>query len=363
MLLVCAMACGKSGPPLPPLRPLPGRIADATANRADDRIELRFTIPAANADGTTPAAIDKVEVYGVAATASAPPPTVAQLLSPANLKTRIVVQRPPPPVDASATPAPTPTPVKETGPLAGDVATYRDELTAADHGANAAVRYYAIVGLAGNRRGTPSNVLAVPLAAEPAAATDLAITYDETTLTLAWTAAADVKYRIYDALAPTAPALSGTAPIAAAVYTTPVVFGKERCFTVRSVSSSGATTIEGPPSAKACATPADTFPPPAPDDLRAIAEETSVALSWNAVTAADLGGYLVLRGDGTGDRLTPLMTTPIVATSYTDTTVVKGATYTYAVVAVDSSPARNRSVPSNRQTVTIRAAAHILFQQ
>jgi hypothetical protein len=56
LLLVVASvgACGKKGNPLPPLRPVPARIADLTAVRTRGQVELQFTVPAVNLDGTTP---------------------------------------------------------------------------------------------------------------------------------------------------------------------------------------------------------------------------------------------------------------------------------------------------------------------
>lgn len=351
-------ACGKAGPPLPPLRPALGRIADVTANRGDDRVEIRFTVPPANADGTTPSAMERVEIYGVSLAAGAPPPTIAQMLAQKNLKTRINVRRPPKESEASATPTPTPSPAptppaKPLGPLPGDPVIFRDPIAASEHGASAPVRYYAVVGIAGrDRKSLPAGLLAVPLAAEPAAPADLAFTYDEHTLKLTWTGEEGAAFRVYAGKGTTGAIASGPTPLKTAEFSTPVTFGKEQCFVVRSLVVSGATTIEGAASAPGCTTAADTFPPGPPDDLRAIPEDAAVTLTWNAVDAADLGGYLVLRGEGAGDTLTPLMTTPITTTTYKDTTVTRGTTYTYAVVAVDN--AQNRSAASNKQTVTVR---------
>ena len=351
MVVACVSGCGKSGPPLPPLRPMPGRMADATLQRIDDRIEIHYTVPAANADGSTPAGIERVEIYGLSTPAGTPAPTLAQLFVPKNLKSRVTVRRPPkegekpPPETAPASP----------DPLPGDARTFQETIAADERGTDAPVRYYVVVGVAGReRRGQPSSILTVPLATEPAAPTDLAVTNDEKQIKLTWSAASSTAFRVYDAGSLGAPPISGAAPLQTAEFTTPVVFGKERCFVVRAVAVSGGTTIVGPPSQPACETAVDTFPPPAPEELRAIPEDGAVALSWNAVTAADLGGYLVLRGAGTGDTLLPLMTAPIDATSYRDSTVMRGTTYTYVVVAVDSSPRHNQSPASNRQTVTVR---------
>ena len=362
LALTTLASCGKAGPPLPPLRPMPGRIADATAHRIDDDVEVRFTVPAANADGTMPAIIERVEIYGVSQAAATPAPTPAELTVAKNLKTRIAVRRPPSEDEKAAAPAATPAPSGALGPLPGDAARFRDPIAASERGESARVRYYIVVGVAGrDRRGGASPVLTVPLATTPAPPTGLAMSYDEHTLKLTWAAGeAGTAFRVYDAASTTTPgearppAVSGAAPLQSPAFSTPVEFGKERCFVVRAVTVTGPTTIEGAPSEPACKTPVDTFPPAAPDGLRAIAEEDAVTLSWNSLEAPDVAGYIVLRGDGAGDTLTPLMTAPISGTSYRDTNVTKGATYTYAVVAVDTAPAQNRSAPSNRQTVTVR---------
>lgn len=351
-------ACGKAGPPLPPLRPPLGRIADVTASRSDDRVEIRFTVPPANGDGTTPSAMERVEIYGVSLAPGAPPPTIAQMVVQKNLKTRINIRRPPKEKEgeSSATPTPTPPPAppaKPLDPLPGDPVVYRDPIAASEHGASAPVRYYAVIGVAGrDRKSLPGGLLSVPLAAEPAAPSNLAFTNDEHTLKLTWTGEEGAAFRVYAGKDTTGAVASGPTPLKTAEFSTPVTFGKEQCFVVRSLAVSGATTIEGAASAPGCTTAADTFPPASPDDLRAIPEDAAVTLTWNAVDAADLGGYLVLRGEGAGDTLTPLMTTPIATTTYKDATVTRGTTYTYAVVAVDN--AQNRSAASNKQTVTVR---------
>ncbi len=349
-------ACGKAGPPLPPLRPAPGRIADAAAERSDDRVEIRFTVPAANADGSTPSAIERVEIYGVSTAAAAPAPTMAQVLAQKNLKTRITVRRPPRESEAAPTPAPAPTPpAKSLDPLPGDPAVYRDPIAASEHGAAAAVRYYAVIGIAGrDRRSAPSGLIAVPLSPGPAAPSDLSLTYDEHTVKLTWTGEEGAAFRVYAGKEASGAVASGAAPLKTAEFSAPVTFGQEECFVVRALTVSAATTIEGAASAPSCTTPVDTFPPAAPDDLRAIPEDAAVTLTWNTVDAPDLGGYLVLRGEGAGDTLTPLMAAPIATTTFKDTTVTRGTTYTYAVIAVDNAPGQNRSAPSNKQTVTVR---------
>ena len=57
--------CGKKGPPLAPLRPVPMRTEDMTARRLGNDVFLQFTIPNKNADGTTPADLTQMEAFAI----------------------------------------------------------------------------------------------------------------------------------------------------------------------------------------------------------------------------------------------------------------------------------------------------------
>ena len=85
---------------------------------------------------------------------------------------------------------------------------------------------------------------------------------------------------------------------------------------------------------------------------RQVQEGAAVTLVWTAVDVKDLAGYLVLRVESPGDTLQPLTKTTVVSPTFRDETVRAGATYVYAIVAVDG--AANLGPPSDRQTVTIR---------
>ena len=133
-----------------------------------------------------------------------------------------------------------------------------------------------------------------------------------------------------------------------------VEFDVERCYSIRRVEMSSGIAIEGPPTAPVCVTPVDTFPPAAPKNVQAISGGSGVSLLWEANNEPDFGGYLVLRAEAPDDKLSPLTPTPISDTSFNDTTVRRGRTYVYEVVAVDKSNPANRSAPSNRVEETIR---------
>jgi hypothetical protein len=77
-----------------------------------------------------------------------------------------------------------------------------------------------------------------------------------------------------------------------------------------------------------------------------------INLIWLPSSAADVAGYVVLRGEGPNATLTPLMKQPTPGTTYADDTVRPGTAYVYAVVAVDK--AGNASKESNRVEETAR---------
>jgi hypothetical protein len=345
-----AAACGHKGPPQAPLRPFPVAVSNWSIEREGAAVKLRFTVPDANADGSTPPAVDRVEIFALSRPADAPPPAMGDVALPANLIATVSV-RSPEPAKPNAPP--------DLRPAAGDVASFVDAVSGTGAGAAETSRYYVAVPAAGRRRGPASPILRVPLSESPPAPAGLKADYTEQVLTVSWDAsAAGPRFLVEE----TDPSGGGAkrlfeAPQDAARFELPVQFGLARCFTVRAVDVRGAVAIVGDPSPPVCVTPQDHFPPPAPTGLLAVAGDGAIELVWTGVTAPDLAGYVVLRGDGatgTPQRLTP---TPVAGTSYRDTTVRAGATYVYAVMAVDTATPPNASAPSNQQVVAARAAA------
>ena len=66
-LLLAAMlvSCGIRGRPLAPLIIVPAVVSDFSAVRLGDEVQLHFTIPEANADGSRPPDVSRVDVYAV----------------------------------------------------------------------------------------------------------------------------------------------------------------------------------------------------------------------------------------------------------------------------------------------------------
>jgi hypothetical protein len=133
------------------------------------------------------------------------------------------------------------------------------------------------------------------------------------------------------------------------VWSTPVEFGVEKCFVVRGVRQRGAVSLESASVGPRCETPKDTFGPAAPTGLAHVVGPDAVTLVWNAVTAPDLDGYMVLRATGASETLQELTPRPITPLQFSDTTARAGRRYVYYVVAVDT--AGNRGPRSSGVTV------------
>ena len=346
---VALVACGKKGPPLPPLVRLPAQPADVAAVRRGAAVDLTFRVPKANVDGSTPASLERIDVYAWTVPA---PVDSAEVLRRGVRVGSVAVNRPPDPDKAEETPAKTATP---TGVDQDAVATISETLPA---GADAmSYRTYVAVGVSTRgRRGNLSARVAVPLTALPPAPTGATLTYTEKAITVSWARAVAAegapafRYVVRKA-GDTGPALT-RGPIEEVRYSdSPVLWGEEKCFEIRTVAVVEGVRLESVPAAPLCVTPKDTFAPAAPDGLVGVGAEGSVSLIWTASTEADLAGYVVLRAEAPSTTLRPITPAPITDTNFRDT-VPAGARMTYAVQAVDKSG--NTSAASTPVTESAR---------
>lgn len=390
LLAVSASACGAKGPPLPPLRPVPAAPTGLAASRQGDRVTLRVIVPDANADPSSPLSISAMEIYARTLPMGSEPPTAEQLIRKDYLVGTIPVRPPAPATEESApnaTPAPAPTPAPvDTRPGPGETAVWTETLASADLRAleltraqkqrmesrrplwiplpptglvapwfrmPLPTRYYAVVGVSERRRvGAPSSFAAMSFGPAPEPPADLEITHDEKELTVSWkttTTPAAVTVIETNNAGVERPAPVLEVPITTGTWSTPVTFGVERCFVIRSVVRRGPVSTESTTIGPKCHTATDTYGPAAPTNLVAVSSPTAVTLVWDAVTAPDLAGYLVLRVTGTSETVQELTPKPITSLQFEDSTAQAGQSYSYWVVAVDT--AGNRSPRSNGQNV------------
>jgi fibronectin type 3 domain-containing protein len=237
-----------------------------------------------------------------------------------------------------------------------DVATYRvlrncveiaavTGTTYADVGRTNDVTYtYTLVAVDGhgNRSPVSSPASATPTdLTPPAGPTGLVGTRGTGKITLAWNANTEPDLATYRVL-------RDGVEIATVTGTTYVDNGRPNgtayTYAIVAVDTHGNRSTASAPSAVA---PGDVTPPAVPSGLVAMPGEGQVSLSWSANTEPDLAGYALLRdgveiAGGTG-------------TSWLDGGLTNGTTYSYALVAVDTTG--NRSAPSSPVPATPADAA------
>jgi hypothetical protein len=400
-LALAGSACGKKGPPLAPFVRIPAAVDTIEARRVGDDVYVALSVPAQNVDGSTPADVRRVDVYGYTAAAPAPRGRVPEAAT-------IVAT-----VDVAAPPRAGEPPAEDPGIVPGTRVTVRDPLEADDlvpvppagvsgspgpAGTGISRRFYSAIAF--SARGVPGPqgaVAELTLTRLPDPPAALVVTHSADAVMLAWEppgglaaflldralppdppppgiaalapgaselppAEGPIRYNVYREIAPdplvlptggsaaseAAPVPVNPMPIAVRTFTEPLQLDeRERCYTVRTVRGAEPPLVEGPTSPRACVTPLDVFAPAAPTGLAAIASADAISLIWEPVVDGDLAGYLVLRGDAGGDTLAPLTPDPIREAQFTDESVMPGVRYVYHVIAVDSRlPLPNASPPA-----------------
>jgi len=124
---VALAACGKKGPPLAPLRLVPGQVSDLTVRRVGPEVQLRFKLPTSNANGPGRIDLDHVEIYAVTVAPGSVTPPNRDLLTKTYLVGTIPVK--PLPVEGEDQPVEGVPP--DTRPSPGDEVSFVEELTEA----------------------------------------------------------------------------------------------------------------------------------------------------------------------------------------------------------------------------------------
>jgi hypothetical protein len=390
--LIVVSACGKKGPPLPPLLKVPVAPTELVADRHGNVVDIQLRVPTANTDGTKPANIERVDVYGFTG------PEVLdndQVLKFATKVGSVPVKAPADPnqtidEDEAEDPELTGSGLDQgayahltehvTPQIETPVVVPRHDRAPKGSGENAdgplaptilSVPSRTYLGVGVSTKGKPgrfSERVRIALIEPPPALEPPKIGYDEKTITLEWTPLPSVV-----AGAPMLPARGGVLPstpigmmipeITYHVYevaegsdgtpsklmrltATPVSeprfqdprieWGERRCYAVRALVIVDGAGLEGEESPPQCVTPTDTFPPVAPVGVQAIPSDGAISLIWDANTDKDIGGYYVLRGLAPGDTLERLTPEPIPQTSFQDR-VKPGVRFVYAVQAVDTA--------------------------
>jgi hypothetical protein len=411
-----AAGCGKKGPPLAPLVPIPAAVDQLSVVRLGDQVYVSLTLPAANVDAFEPADLARVEIYGY--TGRTAPPR-GRFVEFATLVGSVPVAPAPPapleagkqpPEDASPPPPPdapkqgaqvtvldaltpdelvqgrTPPPAARTPPSADEGKQSGGDPEVTERAPAPLKRFYVAVPFSRRGRpGPPGSVGELVLTPVPDPSPEVHAAYTARAVLLSWepaggllgylleqslpeeplpfpideedeaTAAPEAEgpltYHVYreflaDPSTPPGPgerpwdAVPATPitgiPVASLEFADTPAFGRRACYTVRAVRGAGPAARIGAASPEACVTPVDVFAPAAPQGVVTVASDGAISLLWEPVAAADLAGYIVLRGEAPGDTLRPLTSAPVAEPGFRDASVEPGTRYVYAVVAVDN---------------------------
>jgi predicted small lipoprotein YifL len=214
---IVVTGCGKKGPPLPPLVRLPQPPADLVAERRGNTVDVHFTVPSTNTDGTRPANVATADVYAITAPVTVTPLTDAQVLKLGTKIGSVAVKAPRDPNLTAEPDEPADEVEAPEGPgldqgglarvselLTNEMLTPvgvpkdkkdRKAATVPDHASGpllpapptAASRIYAVFGIsARGRKGPLSKRIVVPLVPPPPPPTVPSMAYDEKAVTVSW---------------------------------------------------------------------------------------------------------------------------------------------------------------------------------
>jgi fibronectin type 3 domain-containing protein len=343
LLLILAtttlVACGKKGPPVAPELRVPMGPAGLRGAVDEQTIVVSWTGPGQRVDGSRLRSVATYRLYRREETQNGPPK--AAMLSSGRVVgyDEIAAIRPE---------APAPAAVQGTS------------VTWVDRRALTLGRQYVYVVTAEDALGRtsgPSERLVVPYLAAPKAPQALDASPGDRSVRLTWQppaelidgspAPGELRYVVLRATGTEGPLAPITPrPVAGTSFTDEGVENDtDYRYAVRAVREE-AVSATGELSAVVSTAPADTTAPDAPTGLLAVPSAGAVRLAWNPSGSPDVATYALYRAGESGDFVR-IATTLAVNTVYLDRDVRAGATYRYAVTALDKARRPNESTRSN----------------
>jgi len=404
--MLAAIACGKEGPPTPPLRAVPAPAKDLAARQRGTRVLLSFTYPQTTPGGTALGGVSKVEVYEAVIPPPAPPkpPAKAPAKPPAGGTPGTAAGGTSGAAPGAAAGGPgaaaggpgaaaggtsgaapgaaaagavTPGAPEALDPrLFEGLAKVRLTLTSKDIGAatlgnqlivdlplpeplpaataTAPTRDFAVrtYGPKGDRSALSNQALLVPKT-PPQPPDGVTVGGQADGILVEWKPVADAGgYAVYRRAATerysSKPLALVKSPATRHLDQT-ARFGQSYIYSVTAVDAKEPL-VESAIKAEQEIHYVDRYPPPVPEELVAVAEAGRARLVWRPSEAPDLAGYIVYRKGPTGDFVR-LTAKPVTPTTYVDTTVVSGQAYTYRVTAIDQTG--NESAPSGEVNAAV----------
>jgi len=349
-------ACGKSGPPRPPVPLIPKSTSDLVVAQRGPKIVLGWSYPGFTTSGQALRKIDRVVVYRYV---EALPSTLVGR-DPANLSGQ-GSDPGVPPVIALFEQVPPLTPQQFTklrekvdsrdakglpDITFGGKLIYEDDPSFASTDGRPNRITYGVVTEGGEGKSDLSNLVSIVPLETASAPESLTATAGAQGVVLRWSRPRQkvkgqgepelIGYNIYRFPAVGNPSELGLPvngnPVKELTYTDVPPFGGNR-YLVTAISAVGPPRQEGDPAGFATVEFGDLQPPPTPGNLVTLVEENAIRLVWDGVEASDLAGYRIYRVAGT-ERVA-LNKAALSETNFRDSTARRGVSYIYSVVSVD----------------------------
>ncbi|HXI11903.1 MAG TPA: hypothetical protein VNM92_04570 [Thermoanaerobaculia bacterium] len=349
-------ACGKSGPPRPPVPLIPKSTSDLVVAQRGPKTVLGWSYPGFTTSGAALRKIDRVVVYryveALPATLSGRDPATfsGQGSDPGVPPVIALFQQVPPLTPQQFTKLREKIDSRDAKGLPditfGGKLIYEDDppFVSVDGRPNRIT--YGVVTEGVEGKSDLSNLVSIIPLEAASAPENLTATAGAQGVVLRWTSPRQkvkgkgvpelIGYNIYRFPATGNPSELGAPvngnPVKELTYTDVPPFGGNR-YLVTAVSAVGPPRQEGDPAGFATIEFGDLQPPPVPENLVTLVEEKAIRLVWDGVEASDLAGYKIYRVAGTV-RIA-LTRTAVSETNFRDSTARPGVSYIYSVVSVD----------------------------
>ena len=311
LLLASLGACGKKGPPLPPLGRRSEPPAAVVARQRGADVELGFRLPDRFVNGEPRTGATTVIVLR-----SEPGgrPTELTRLDPSQV---------------------------EAEPGAPFVISLPLERLFDGILGDRAILQVVVQGEDG-KASSPSSPLPVVRADSPAAPGALEVVEGRDGIRLSWIAPGEdlLQYNVYRRPQPDAGwgAPRNGLPLAATEYLDrDVTFGSSYEYEVRSVAPGSRPPRESVPAGTGRIDRRDRFPPGPPTAVRAVAGPQGIRVFWFPPSDEDLTGFRLYRSTGPETAWERIAELPPRPPAYVDTGTLRGTTYLYAVTALDDA--------------------------
>ncbi len=387
-LLISALwlACGRKEPPRPPASKVPAKIIDLTVQQRGMEFLLTLTYPSTTMGGLALSEIEALEVWEVVRYVS---PLVGEeeAAEDEDVSSEAVdepAEEPEAVPEEEAAPGlfqlPADMPDEESmeNLVTVDPREFREsaqllrslqdtELSSAVQGGQLLIRLpieeipeqeeirvFAARTLAGPRLVSQySNLAKIGVRQPPTAPRSVAVAPTSSGVELSWeTDEPGMEVNVYRRSANVkdyGPPLATVPPETRSFTDRSAVFGNRYIYTVTLVSSTNPL-VESRIASEHEVDFEDRFPPSAPENIVALAEESQVRLLWELSPESDVAGYRVFR-QAPGEEFRAITPELVLGSELLDRDVASGITYSYFVTAVDG--ANNQSEASKATTAQV----------